>query len=240
VGTSTRLERANDRLSGERERDVAFVSDQPGTLEILPVRFAWFDPEAGSYRSQSSEAVPIRVLPDSAAAGAPVAAGGAALAAPRTGAGPFGALTLNPTGLSSALFGSSALLVGAALLKGRSRRRRDRDPRWVRRRALEPLLARGLSETGEPAAAAARAEEALRKGAGLRYDVDLGGLARPERDGALVAHGAPAAEIAELESLFDQLAAIAYAPPETRRSDAKQAVAALRRLLERYRTELST
>src|SRR6185436_460981 len=28
VGSSTRLDRANDRLSGERERDVAFVADQ--------------------------------------------------------------------------------------------------------------------------------------------------------------------------------------------------------------------
>jgi len=241
VGTSTRLERANDRLSGERERDVAFVSDQPGTLEILPVRFAWFDPEAGSYRSQSSEAVQVRVLPDSAgAASAPAAGSGAALAGPRAGTGPSGALTLNPTGMSAALFGSSALLLGVALLTGRSRRRRDRDPRWARLRALEPLLTRGLSETGEPAAAAARAEEALRKGAGFRHDVDLGGLARPERDRALGAHGAPDAEIAELESLFDQLAAIAYAPPETRRSDAKQAILAVRRLLERYRKELST
>ena len=248
VGTSTRLERTNDVLSGERERDMAFVADQPGTLEILPVRFVWFDPEARSYRWQSSEEVMVRVTPDSTggAATAPLAAGGAAIAASRSTPGPMGTLTLDPPGSSVALFGSSALLLGAGLLAGRARRRRDRDPRWARQRALEPLLTRdlmaaeSLARSGEPAKAAALAEEALLKGAGLRYDVEIGGIARPERERALTARGAGEAEIAELESLFAALHAIAYAPPETRRADAKEAIAAGRRTLERYRKELLT
>jgi len=242
VGSSTRLERANDRLSGERERDVAFVADQPGTLEILPVRFVWFDPEAGAYRWQSSEGVQVRVAPDSTggAGAGQAAAGGAPLSALRTKPGPHGTLALDPPATSAALFGSSALVLGAALLVGRSRRGRERDPRFVRRRALEPLLTRdlvraeSLASTGEPARAAAMAEETLRKGAGFFHGVELGGLARAERMRALETHGAPEAEIRDLESLFDSLDAIAYAPPETRRADAKQAIAAARRTLERY------
>lgn len=240
VGTSTRLERTNDVLSGERERDMAFVSDQPGTLEILPVRFVWFDPEARSYRWQSSEKVQVRVAPDSSggvAATAPLAAGGMAVAANRVLTGPSGSLSLDCSGSGTALFGSSALLLGAAVMVGRARRRRDRDPRAARRRAMEPWIA-SLTGTGDPARAAAMAEEALRKGAGLRFDAEIGGFARPERERALTARGAGEAEIAELESLFTSLDAIAYAPPETRRADAKEAIASARRLLERYRKEL--
>lgn len=102
---------------------------------------------------------------------------------------------------------------------------------------MEPWIA-SLTGTGDPARAAAMAEEALRKGAGLRFDAEIGGFARPERERALTARGAGEAEIAELESLFTSLDAIAYAPPETRRADAKEAIASARRLLERYRKEL--
>jgi hypothetical protein len=246
VASSSKLDRANDKLSGEREHDVAFVSDAPGTLDILPVTFVWFDPEARSYRWQSSEAVTVRVVPDSTggAGPSPVVAGGPAIAAPRRAPGPTGSLALDPTPASLALFGGSALLFGAALLLGRARQRRERDPRWVRLRALTPLLARDLAQaesraaTGEPAKAAALAAETLRKGAGLRHDLEMGGLARADRERALGERGAPPAEIAELESLFDALAAIAYAPPETRRADAKQAIAGARSTLERYRKEL--
>jgi hypothetical protein len=246
VSTSSKLDRANDKLSGEREHDVAFVSDAPGTLEILPVTFVWFDPEARSYRWQSSEAVTVRVVPDSTggAGPAPAVPGGLAIAAPRQTSGPRGSLTLDPTPASLALFGGSVLLFGAALLAGRDRRRRERDPRWMRLRALTPLLDRDLAlaesraKTGEPAAAAALAAETLRKGTGLRHDVEMGGLARADRERELAARGAPPAQIAELETLFDALAAIAYAPPETRRADAKQAIAGVRRTLERYRKEL--
>ena len=58
------------------------------------------------------------------------------------------------------------------------------------------------------------------------------------RAGVDAARGAGEAEIAELESLFTALDAIAYAPPETRRADAKVAIASARRVLERYRKEL--
>ena len=41
-----------------------------------------------------------------------------------------------------------------------------------------------------------------------------------------------------MESLLDSLGAIAYAPPETRVQDARQALVAVKERLDRYRREL--
>ena len=119
---------------GFRHRNVRLY---PVVLQILPVQFVWFDPEARRYRWQSSEPVTVRVVPDSTggAGAAPVVAGGPAIAAPRRVPGPAGSLSLDPPRSSVAIFGGSALLFGAALLVGRSRRLRERDPRWRRLRA---------------------------------------------------------------------------------------------------------
>ena len=246
AGSSTRIDRNGDKLIGEREIDVAFVADQPGILEITPVRFAWFDPEAKRYRVQTSEGVKVKVLPGNIAVLSPgrIQTPLPAAAALRQTPGPFGALTLDPPSESTAILGFSVLAYGAAIVTGSARRRRFRDPRFVRLRAIQEILdrdlarAQALASGNQSAKAAALAEQALRAGMGLRYDADVAGLARGERGHALKARGANAAEIAALESLFDSLAAIAYAPPETRSSDAKQAIVEVRRMLERYRREL--
>ncbi len=245
VGSSSRLDRSGDVLKGEREVDVAFVAEQPGTLEILPVRFVWFDPEARAYRTQTSEGVNVRILPGAEGEGKPgaVAPGGIPLAALRRGHGPRGTLSLDPPVGARVLFGFSALAFAAAAVTGTVRRRRLRDPRLVRARSLQTLLERNLARaaslaTREPSKAAAIAEQALLAGAGLRHDSDLAGLARAERRERLLKRGATESEIAALEALFDSLAAIAYAPPETRSSDARQAIFAVRDTLERYRKEI--
>ncbi len=248
VGTSTRVDRSGDRLGGQREHDVAFVADQPGTLEILPVRFAWFDPESRSYRTQTTESVSVKILPGAGGEAKPsgILPGGLAIAAPRGASGPFGTLSLDPSAASAILLGSSVLAFGGAVLTGRSRQRRFRDPRYKRRRALEAILGRDLvraatlAGSGEPAKAAAQAEQAVLAGAGHRYDAELMGLAKAERDFALRDRGASDGEVSILESLLGALQAIAYAPPETRRSDAQHAIAAASQALERYRKEMET
>jgi hypothetical protein len=247
AGSSTRIDRSGDRLVGEREVDVAFVADQPGTLEILPVRFVWFDPEAKRYRAQSSERVKVNVLPGSAAEPGPsrVQPGGPVIAAPRTAPGPIGTLVLDPPAGSAIAMTLSLLAYGAAVATGRARRARMRDPRRVRVRAIQQILerdlarAQALASRKEPAAAVVLAEQALRAGAGLRYDADVAGLARAERIRTLKSRGAADPEIAALESLFDSLAAIAYVPPETRSSDAKQTIREVKGTLERYVRGLS-
>lgn len=247
AGSSSRTDRSGDRLTGERETDVAFVADRPGVLVILPVRLVWFDPEARRYRSQASDSVKVQVLPGNlaesqagrASPGPPI------LAAPRRASGPFGRLTLDPPDGSTAVFGFSALAYGAAIAAGRIRARKLRDPRFLRLQSLAALLARDLARAesfasqNQPARAAALAENALRAGAGYRFDADVAGLPRGELTRILRSRGAGEGEISALESLFESLEGIAYAPPETRGADTKQALRAVRALLERYRGELA-
>jgi hypothetical protein len=246
VGSSTKVDRSGDRLQGERETDVAFIADQPGALTVLPVAFVWFDPEGGRYRSQRSESVRVTVLPGT---GAPAQAGrvgpgSAAVAALRRKPGPFGALSPDPPAASVALLGLSAIAYAGALAVAGARRKRLRDPRVARLDVLESLLTQDLSRAGslasrnEPARAAAIAEQALLRGVGIRYDVDLAGLARPERTKTLRSRGADEADVSAVESLLDSLGAIAYAPPETRVEDAREAIRAVRERIERYRREL--
>jgi len=248
VGSSTKVDRSGDQLQGERETDVAFIADQPGALTVLPVAFAWFDPEGGRYRSQRSDSVRVTVLPGT---GEPAQAGRAgqgiaAAAALRRKPGPFGTLSPDPPPASVALLGLSALAYGGALAVAGARRKRLRDPRMARLGVLESLLTQDLSRAdslasrNEPARAAAIAEHALLRGSGIRYDVDLAGVARAERMETLRSRGADEAEVSGVESLLDSLGAIAYAPLETRVQDARQAIRAVRDRLERYRRELAS
>ena len=91
----------------------------------------------------------------------------------------------------------------------------------------------------KPARAAVLAENALHAGAGYRFDVDVAGLPRVEMFGKLRAHGAQERQIAALESLFESLEGIAYAPPETRSADARQAIRAVSAEIGRYRRDLA-
>ncbi len=247
VGSSTRIDRNGDHLQGERETDVALIADRPENLTILPVSFAWFDPEAARYRSQRSDSVRVAVLPS---AGGTVSVGRqapmATAAAPRTGRGPFGILDADPPPAAAALLGVSVLAFAGALAVAGARRKRLRDPRIARIEGLEGLLARelagaeSLAARGDPARAAAIAEHVLLLGAGIRHDSDLAGLSRAERIQTLRGKGAEEAEVSAVESLLDSLGAIAYAPPETRVADARQAVAAVKNRLETYRRELGS
>jgi hypothetical protein len=246
AGSATRIDRNGDRLIGERETDVAFVADDPGVVVILPVRFAWFDPEGRRYRSQSSDSARVQVLPGNLTESRRRPSPGAPMpAALRRARGPFGRLTLDPPAGSTALVGFSFLAYAATVATARARRRRNQDPRFVRMQSLDSLIARDLARANalvaqkHPARAAVLAENALRAGAGYRFDVDVAGLPRAEMFGKLRARGAQEREIAAFESLFESLEGIAYAPPETRSADARQAIRAVSAALERYRRDLA-
>jgi hypothetical protein len=49
-----------DRIGGRRVYDYIIIPEVPGSLEIEPVRFAYFDPVSETYRSLASQ--PIRIL----------------------------------------------------------------------------------------------------------------------------------------------------------------------------------
>jgi len=77
---STSLQRSGLRLKGERRRETSFVPERPGSFAILPVRFSWFDPEQGRYRTQVSDTITVRVLPPGSGSGS--GAGPAAVLGP--------------------------------------------------------------------------------------------------------------------------------------------------------------
>ncbi|MGE5177836.1 MAG: BatD family protein, partial [Bacteroidota bacterium] len=82
-------------VSGERRHDKAFVPEVPGSFAIEPIRFTWFDPEEGRFRTQFSDSIRIRVVPGG---GSTAAAAGPSEppAAPRHRLGPRGELSLGP------------------------------------------------------------------------------------------------------------------------------------------------
>lgn len=247
AGSATRMDRSGDRIAGERSTDVAFVVDQPGELTILPVRFAWFDPEAGRYRSQASDTVRVRVLAGnlSESEGTRPLSGGPPPAAPRRSSGPMGSVAIRPPAGSVVLLGFSLLAYAGGIVTGNVRRRRARDPRQARQRSLDLLLAHdmmraeALAREGQPAQAAALAEEILRTGTGLRFDVDLAGLSRVETLQVTRQQGADEKETGSLDSLFEALERIAYAPPDVRDTDAAAALREVTSRLGRYRGELA-
>jgi len=52
---------AGDRMLGEKVWDYVLIPLAPGSQTIPPVRFSFFDPKAGVYRSVASPAIPIQV-----------------------------------------------------------------------------------------------------------------------------------------------------------------------------------
>jgi len=247
-GSSTRVERKEGRITGERALDVSLVPDQPGAITILPVRFSWFDPEVGRYRSQSSDTIRVEIRQgDAGAVGVspgPLAARGAP-AASRSRSGPIGELTLDQPPAIAAIAAVSLAGYGFALALALVRERRARDPRHARRERLTELETRqiarahALAKSGDTASAAGLTADALHSGMGHRYGADLAGLPRREALDRLRERGAGESELAALAALFESLERIAYAPPESRRADVGRAIDAAGAKLAQYRKESS-
>ncbi len=227
------LDRSADRLRGTRRREIAFIPDHPGSLLVLPIAFAWFDPEEGRYRVERSDSIVVRVE-RAAGSGDSAEAAGLAETAIRIPASPrraggagsrdgaVGSLGMWPTGLpltASALsFGVYAAL---SIYAGR-RRRAASDPRLVRRAFAEEAKRRAQgAATRFQAAGASRAarvraaeeaEAALRDAAGIRFGIDPEGRSRRDLLERLRAAGVSHDEFARLTSLLERLEATAFAP----------------------------
>ncbi len=247
AGSSSNIDRSSDRVRGVRTQQTAFLPDAPGVLRIDPVRFAWFDPEAGQYRTARSDTIRVRVGPpgSSPAGAAAPAFAPAPLAERRSRPGPYGSLSLDPPAGSAGVGAGAVAVFALAWILARRRERLRLDPRALRAAALERLLARDLREArsrlaaGRTDAAAALAGEALAHGTALRFDIPRTGETRRELLEAARARGASAAEAEEVASLVASLDALAYAPPETRQGTAAREIERIEALLRRYRGELS-
>ena len=239
-GAVTEIDRGGERLRGERRRDVTFIPEAPGRMAILPVRFSWFDPEAKRYRTEVSDSIRVVVQPPEAwADSSRTARAVGPVAALRTKPGRRGELTLEPPPASRAIAIASLLGYGVALAGQSLRRRAERDPR--RRRALAlAAFASGSHAVGheKPDAASARLGELVRKAVGLRYDIDVEGLATNDALARGRAAGASDADLQEVEDLLASLDRLAFAPPGSQKGDGRAEREAVEQLLRRYRKEL--
>ena len=237
---STSFDRAGLRLRGERRRETSFVPEHAGSFEILPVRFAWFDPEEGRYRSQVSDTIRIRVLPPGAGSdtlGRAVALG--PVAPPRTRPGAAGSLALQPPVSAEAIAWGSLLAYAGTLVGWRIRDRVQRDPERRRRRQLEEIE-RELGRSGASGAPTpGRAAVLLRRAAEVRYSADTEGLPLAESVTRLVAAGMPVDDAAEWKGILERLDRLAYAPPEARAASASGDMVAAATLARRYREGLA-
>ncbi|MEK7348989.1 MAG: BatD family protein [Candidatus Eisenbacteria bacterium] len=240
AGARTELDRSGERLRGERRREIAFIPDQPGSLLVLPIAFAWFDPEAGRYRVQRSDTIVVRVDParEGGALGADVARTAVGVpAAPRPvaparvapGTPPSlvsppwppspppqiaGGLTGWPAGvpLATGLLSLAGYVgFGAA---ASARRRAAKDPRKRRHALLREAAAaigQASAESGV-ARAAERAEAALRDAAGVRFGIDPEGRSRRDLLDRLRAADVDAEEIGRITEALRRLEDAAFAP----------------------------
>lgn len=246
AASSTRIDRSGPALRGLRTQQVAIQSESPGTILVDPVRFVWFDPSDGRFHSVTSESIRIRVTA-APEPGPATARGGRApgpAASPRTATGPVGPLSLGPPPGALALSGLALAGYSAWALLAVLRARRARDPRAVRRAALEAAAegvaaARRRLAPGNAESSAFRAAEALSAGLAARFDVSTTGLPRDELLAEAGRRGAPDAAREQVGEILTALDAIAFAPPEARTADAAREMQAAEGLLARWRKELS-
>ncbi|MGE5175049.1 MAG: BatD family protein [Hyphomicrobiales bacterium] len=238
TGGAATASRSGLRIHGERRHEIAFVPEVPGTIDVLPVQFTWFDPEVGGYRTQRSDSIHVRVLPAGASGDTLAAAAEAGPPATlRARSGPTGPLDLGPPAGAAAVALASALGFAGAFLVGRSRRLADRDPRVRKRRALLALEAAAgrASGSGPRGSAAASVAPLLPLALGVRFDADVEGRPREEALRIASEHGAPDAWVSEARRLSEALEHLAFAPADARgEADAalREAAAFLARLRE--------
>jgi hypothetical protein len=221
------------KIHGERRHEKAFVPEVPGSFAIPPIRFVWFDPGEGRYRSQLSDSIRVRVVPG----GEGVVSAGPTQppAALRGRHGPHGTLDLAPPTGAAALGGGSLTMLAVALIGARVRKAALLDPRRRRREALDSIARsiESLRQAGvAPGVAAGRAASLVTEALGVRYGADVEGRSRNDALQRALGAGASADTIAAARRLLEDLDRLAFAPTlgETGAATLEEAHAFVRRL----------
>ena len=242
---NTTVDRSGDRVRGERRREVTLIPEAPGRFAVLPVRFAWFDPEAGRYRIQVSDTIAIRVLPPTGRVGdslhAEREAGPLATLRAKTGSH-FGRLTMDSPAGARALALASVLAYAGVLAGIGLRDRAERNPRRRRQRGLERLILdlRGLrGNSVREQRAANRIAAMVLEALALRFNADLEGRSVKEALEHAREAGARESDLAEIASLLAALDRLAFAPPSPDNPNGERERLAAERLVRRYRGELA-
>lgn len=75
IKTTESLSRSINGISGYRQFEYPIIARAQGDYVIDPVRFAFFNPESEKYVSLTSDAIELKVLPDSAENSVPISSG---------------------------------------------------------------------------------------------------------------------------------------------------------------------
>lgn len=214
----------------EDGRDITFTLRplQPGTEEIPPIPFSWFDSPTRTYRTVRTAPIPLRIDPSAELTAAPwmddkapdgsgsadAASFAKAPAALRQGYPAYGdALPPAPFVLAAA---GPLLFLARLLFLRRRRRDSERKRRHNRKNALSKSL-HALEElrrlTGlDPRAAAGKTQILLRDFIGDWTGCKTEGLTLFELTGLLRDQGIPADRTAEFEDLMALLSRLSYSP----------------------------
>jgi len=241
AGAATKLDRSGARLRGERRKETAFVPETPGAFSILPVRFAWFDPEGGQFRIQTSDSIPIRVLtPEGTDDSLRHSRTTRPIASLRARPGRRGPLDLEPTPASRAVAIVSMLAYAGVWAGVRIRARSERDPRRARIREIRALrrTLEGRRDAAPRSRPAGDAEVVLRA-IGLRYGVDVLGRSAKEALEACGHAGAPDTDREEAAQILDILEREAFAPPAAQGPGATEGLEAALAMIRRFEEEIS-
>ncbi len=190
------LDRRGARLTGTRTLSYVLVPRRAGRFALPPVRFAYFDPEGGVYRTLTAPLPALVVRPALAASATPAATTSPAAAHPR----PFSWMRWLP-------YAGGSLLMLALLL--------FLVHRWqsARQRQPSPDPTDGLPpSTLEPRLFYRRLDAVLRRAAGRYLGEDVRGLTRTRLCDRLRQNGLPEAEVTRLARLLAACEAACYAP----------------------------
>lgn len=219
------VDRSGNRLTGSKTFTYVLIPRANGVFEIPPVEFSWFDPDANSYRTTQSNAVPVTVtgtarVPDVVSAttnGLPVddVAPPFVEATNWTQASPT---PLHSRSLTWILLMVPVLVYGLGRGVDIRRRRQSANPSAARGRRAHPLSrhhlkrATELMHTPDTAGFFEELDRAVLGFVGNRLDIPERGLTRARLDEILVERGVPSGTRTRLLHFLDTCDMGIYAP----------------------------
>ena len=254
VSTSTAV--VADRLRGEKVWDYVLIPLAPGTQTIPPVRFSFFDPKTGAYRTLSSPAIPIQVArggEGSAGVSGPIVAQSDVRQLRRDihfiKQAPGGLRDRSRPFYRTPLFAVLLLLPVAADLgvfvlartrdsqRANAGQRRGRRARSLARRRLKEARRRMGPSTSR--AFYAEVASALSDYVAAKFDTSAAGLTHDRIEELLAARGAPEVARREFHRCLEACDYARFAPASSGAEEMRRTLAAAEEIVVRLERSLS-
>ena len=255
VSASTSV--AGDRMLGEKVWDYVLIPLAPGSQAIPPVRFSFFDPKAGVYRSVASPAIPIQVArgPEGSAGGT---GGGVVQSDVRQLRRDIHFIKQAPDGLMdrsrpfyrSRWFAVLILLPVAADFgvfvfsrtrhsqRANARQRRERRARTMARRRLKDARRRMAPATAR--AFYAEVARALTEFVAAKFDTSGAGLTHDRIEDFLASRGAPDEERRQFHRCLEACDYARFAPASSGSEEMRRTLQEAEEIIVHLERSLST